>query len=92
MTIELTCTEGRANLAKLPYMTLSVPMDSLQIKALFKEAMLELMLERREEFAELMAEALEDLGLIHAIEAGRASDFVSRTEITGILDAAHNLP
>jgi len=67
--------------------TLSVPMDSLQVKTLFKEAMIELMLERREEFAELLAEALEDLGLIQAIEAGKASDFVSRTEIMDILDA-----
>lgn len=67
-------------------MTVSIPLDPLQVKAIFKEAMLELMLERRQEFAELLAETLEDFGLIHAIESGKASDFVSHTEIMDILD------
>lgn len=65
---------------------MSVSLDSLQVKTIFKEAMLELMLERREEFAGFLAETLEDIGLIHAIEAEQTEDFVDRDEIMAILD------
>ena len=60
--------------------------DSLQIKAVFKEAMSELIEERREEFAELLSEALADIALVHAIDAGRSEADASRDEIMVILD------
>lgn len=67
-------------------MSTSLSAGSLQVKALLKEAMLELMLERREEFAEFLVEALEDVGLSRAIEAGRTEEYVDRDEIMAILD------
>ncbi|MFN3983007.1 MAG: hypothetical protein ACK4SA_21720 [Caldilinea sp.] len=67
-------------------MSTSLSLDSLQVKALLKEAMLELMLERREEFAEFLVEALEDVGLSRAIDVGRTEEYVDRDEIMAILD------
>lgn len=67
-------------------MSTSLSAGSLQVKALLKEAMLKLMLERREEFAEFLVEALEDVGLSRAIEAGRTEEYVDRDEIMAILD------
>lgn len=67
-------------------MSTSLSLDSLQVKALLKEAMLELMLERRAEFAEFLVEALEDVGLSRAIDVGRTEEYVDRDEIMAILD------
>jgi hypothetical protein len=67
-------------------MSTSLSLDALQVKALLKEAMLELMVERREEFAEFLVEALEDVGPSRAIDAGRTEAYVDRDEIMAILD------
>jgi hypothetical protein len=48
--------------------------------------MLELFQERRDEFTEFLVEALEDIGLVHAIDAGRVGDYVSRDEIMAVLE------
>lgn len=66
--------------------------DGVQIKALFKEALVELIQERKELFAELLSDALEDVGLMRAIAAGRAFDYVNRTEIMSILDESDESP
>ncbi len=65
---------------------MSTTLDTIQVKAIFKEAMLELFQERRDEFTELLVEALEDIGLVHAIDAGRVGDYVSRDEIMAVLE------
>lgn len=67
-------------------MSTSLSLDALQVKALLKEAMLELMVERREEFAEFLVEALEDVGLSRAIDVVRTEEYVDRDEIMALLD------
>jgi hypothetical protein len=60
-------------------------LDEKQFKILLKEAMLELFEERREVFAAMIAEAIEEIGLANAIREGRKNDFVSQEEIEAIL-------
>jgi len=60
-------------------------LDEKQFKILLKEAMLELFEERREVFAAMIAEAIEEIGLANAIREGRKNDFVSKEEIEAIL-------
>ena len=66
--------------------------DGVQIKTLFKEALVELIQERKELFTELLADALEDVGLMQAIVAGRAFDYVSRADVMAILDESDESP
>ena len=56
------------------------------VKDLFKQAMLELMTERRDEFYDLFSEALEDLLLVNAIQEGENSKMVSKAEVLRALD------
>ena len=51
--------------------------DEVRTKKLIKEALVELVQERRELFIELIVEALEDIGLVEAIREGRQNEFVS---------------
>ena len=55
--------------------------DDAHMKDLFKQAMLELLTERREDFYELFSEALEDILLVSAIRAGEDSKTVSKAEV-----------
>ncbi|MCU0426899.1 MAG: hypothetical protein MUF71_14870 [Candidatus Kapabacteria bacterium] len=54
-------------------------------KELLIEALAEMMRSRREEFVELLTEALEDIALGTAIVEGRKDDFVSEEEIRLLL-------
>jgi hypothetical protein len=57
-----------------------------QLKEALKNALVEVLTERREIFVEVFAEVLEDLGLARAIEAEQDSETVSRDAIFKILD------
>jgi hypothetical protein len=59
-----------------------------QLKDLMKVAILEIFQERRDLFQDLIAEALEDLAMIKAIDEGKDSELVSREEIFAILEPA----
>lgn len=61
--------------------------DSDHLKALVKSALIELLQERPEEIADLLAEILEDLALAKAIEAGETTPLTSREAIFKILEA-----
>ncbi len=54
-------------------------------KELLIAALAEMMRSRREEFVELLTEALEDIALGTAIVEGRKDDFVSEEEIRLLL-------
>ena len=56
-------------------------LDEKQIKDLVKQAMVELLEERKELFYDLFVEAIEDTALIHAIREGEASNSVSREDV-----------
>lgn len=60
--------------------------DETRLKALLKEALVEVLEQRREWFSTLVAEALEDIALVQAIKAGETSEIVSRDEIFGLLE------
>ena len=62
--------------------------DETRLKALLKEALVEVLEQRREWFSALLAEALEDVALVQAIKAGETSEVVSRDEIFDLLGAA----
>lgn len=63
----------------------TVSLDEKQFKVLLKQTLIELFEERRDIFSEIVAEALEDIGLASAIREGRKNDFVSKEEIQAIL-------
>lgn len=60
--------------------------DESHLKEILKEALIEVIEERRNLFYELIAEALEDIALVHAIKEGEATETVSRDEIFSILE------
>jgi len=47
--------------------------------------MLELLQEKRDWFFEIMVEALEEIGLANAIQAGRQNEFVDEQQIMALL-------
>jgi len=60
--------------------------DELQLKTLVKEAVWELIQERREELSDLFGELIEDMALARAIREGEASESVSRDEVLALLN------
>jgi len=63
----------------------TVSLDEKQFKILLKQTLIELFDERRDIFSDIVAEALEDIGLANAIREGRKNDFMSKEEIQSIL-------
>ena len=66
---------------------LEYSLNETQIKDLMKAAILEIFQERRDLFQDLIAEALEDIALVKAIDEGRDSESVSREAIFEILES-----
>ena len=60
-------------------------MDDQHIKDLLKQAVVELLEERRDLFSEIITEAIEEAGLVNAIKEGQASYAISKKEVTKIL-------
>ncbi|MEM1308298.1 MAG: hypothetical protein AAGF98_02155 [Cyanobacteria bacterium P01_H01_bin.153] len=57
-----------------------------QLKDVMKSAILEIFQERRDLLQDLIVEALEDIAMIKAIDAGKDSEPVSRETIMAILE------
>jgi hypothetical protein len=57
-----------------------------QLKEVVKAALVEVLLEQREVFTEVLMEVMEEVGLAKAIDEGRDSEVVSRDAIFKILD------
>lgn len=66
-------------------MVLSYP-DEDRFKALLKEALTEVLEQRREWLALMLIEALEDSALVRAIKEGESSEIVSRDDIFALLE------
>jgi hypothetical protein len=62
--------------------------DEQQLKMVVKEAMWELVQEKREEFSDLFGELIEDMALARASREGEASEPASLDEVLALLDAA----
>lgn len=66
-------------------MTNPTNLDETRIKTLFKEALVEVIEENQELVNSILIDALEYIGLSHAIEEGEKSKTVSRDEIFKVL-------
>ncbi len=60
--------------------------DETRTKELIKQAIIELMQERRDVVYEIIVEAMEEIGLANAIREGRRDEWVSEAEIQTILE------
>ncbi len=58
--------------------------DQQELKGLIKEALLEIIEERRDLLRDVFEEVLEDIALARAIEEGNQSEPVSRAEVFAI--------
>ena len=59
--------------------------EEAKLKKLLKAAVVEVLEERRDLVREALAEAVEDLGMIQAIQEGSRSALISRDEVFRIL-------
>jgi hypothetical protein len=57
-----------------------------RLKALFKTALREVLEERKDLLREVIEEALEDIALARAIEAGQRTEEASRKEVFSLLE------
>ena len=62
--------------------------DPEQLKGLIKEALIEIIDERREMLRDLFEEVLEEIALSRAIEEGRRSEVVTREEVFALMGNA----
>ena len=60
--------------------------DQNQLKAIVKVALLELFQENRDAFTDLIAEAIEEIGLERAIGEGETTEPVGRADIFNLLE------
>ena len=58
-----------------------ISLDEGRIKELFKDAVLEVIQERRELIYDVLSEVMEDFALAKAIEEGKSSKSVTREEV-----------
>jgi hypothetical protein len=59
--------------------------DEERLKILLKEALVEVLDQRRDWFAEVVTDALEDAALLAAIKEGETTEFVSRDDVFALL-------
>lgn len=60
--------------------------DENKLKKIFKEALVEILEDRKETLYELIVEAIEDIALAHAIREGEGTKPVSKQEIFTLLE------
>ena len=63
----------------------STALDDNRMKELLKEALVELLQERREDFRDLLIEVVEDLAMVRATEEGSERAVVGRDEVMQVL-------
>ena len=59
--------------------------DNGKLKEVFKQAIIEAMEEKKDLVHDLLVEAMEDLGMIRAIQQGEDSETASRDEVFNLL-------
>ena len=65
---------------------MQISMYDDKLKKLFKEALIEALEEKKDIFHELIAEAIEEVALVRAIQEGEKTNPVSKKEIRNILE------
>jgi len=63
-----------------------VIVDEEQIKILLKQALVEVLQERRDVLYDVLAEVFEDLALAQAIKEGEGTETVSKEEVLQVLE------
>ena len=61
--------------------------DKNQLKEVFKQALAELLQERRDLLYDVFTEVLEDIALANAIKEGEETEIVSRKQVFKILES-----
>ena len=64
----------------------SITIDSSELKALLKQALIELLEERDETLYGALAELVEDAGLVRAIQEGQDGETVDRAKVFKALE------
>ncbi|MBP7051893.1 MAG: hypothetical protein KBE65_12840 [Phycisphaerae bacterium] len=64
----------------------SITIDSSQLKTLLKQALIELLQEKDETLYGALAELVEEVGLVRAIQEGRDSETVDREKVFKALE------
>jgi hypothetical protein len=60
--------------------------NETRMKQIFKEALIEMIEEKKEMFQGLIIDAIEEIALVNAIHEGEKSEKVSKEEIFSIMD------
>jgi hypothetical protein len=60
--------------------------DEEQIKALLKQALVEVLQERKDVLYDVLAEVIEDLALVEAIQEGERTETVSKEDVLQALE------
>ena len=63
-----------------------ISLDEGRIKELMKQAVLEVLKERRDLIYDVFAEVIEDLALVNAIKEGESTESVTREEVFKTLE------
>lgn len=66
---------------------MELTINETQAKALVKEALMELLQEKRDILFEVILEVIEEIGLANAIREGRKNELVTEEEILNLLRA-----
>lgn len=65
---------------------MQITIDAAQLKVLMKEAVVEVLEERRDLLQSALEDAMEDAALGRAIEAGRTGELATREEVFQVLN------
>jgi len=65
---------------------MNTTLDAAELKQVVKEALMELLVERREDFQELLADTFEDAAMIKAIQEGESTALVDKEDVFRLLD------
>jgi hypothetical protein len=68
-------------------MVAATTINRLEIKAIFKEALVEVLQERSDLLYDVMSDVLEDRAMAEAIREGAGDEYVGREEIMDLLDS-----
>lgn len=66
---------------------MATPIDEAKLKDMLKSAVAEVFDERRDFVKEIVEEAIEDIGLMRAIDEGVRTQTIAREEIFNILES-----
>ena len=78
-------SEARRHIEQELHMS-SITIDDNELKALLKQALIELLQEKNELLHDALVEVLEEIALVRAIQEGQASPVVDKTRVLEALE------